>query len=101
MVDCFRPQETSGTGEIALQAFGVGQQPNLYNAMWMSVATTRMALLDPGAQRPVMDAITEGYVLGRRTPNLSVVKRVTMLDRPLEDIRREYGIPGERMLMAA
>ena len=92
---------TTGTGEIALQAFGVGQQPNLYNAIWMIVVTTRMAFLAPESQQPIMDAITEGYMLGRRTPNLSVVKWETMLDRDLETIRREYGIPSQRMLMAA
>jgi ubiquinone biosynthesis protein Coq4 len=93
--------DTTGLGEIALQAFGLAQLPSLYFATWISVVTTRMAFLDPSATGPLMDAITEGWTLGRTTPNLMVVKWETMLARPLSDVRREFRIPTHAMMKAA
>ncbi len=93
--------DTTGLGEIALQAFCLAQMSSLYFATWMSVVTARMAFLEPRSIAPLMDAITEGWTLGRAVPNLMVERWETMLDRPIDDIRREYRIPHHRMLKAA
>lgn len=93
--------DTTGLGEIALQAFCLGQMRFLYFATWMSVVTTRMAFLDPDAIEKLMDAITDGWQLGRSTPNLMIVKWETMLDRQVSDIRREFRVPDHRMMKAA
>lgn len=90
---------TTGLGEIALQAFCLAQLPSLYFATWMSVSTTRAALLDPSALRPVMDAISEGWRLGRTLPNLQVVRWEEHLARSLADIRREYRVPDHKMML--
>lgn len=93
--------DTTGLGEIALQAFGLGQVRFLYQSMWLSTVTTRMAYLDPDMTEMLMDAITDGWQLGRTVPNLTTVKWETMLDRQVSDIRREYRIPEHRMMKAA
>lgn len=83
--------DASGRGEIALQAFCLAQLQFPYFGMWMSVVTTRMTFVDPRSITPMMDAITDGWQLGRRTPNIQRVKWETMLDEPLADVRERYG----------
>lgn len=84
--------DSSPRGEIALQAFCLAQLRFPYFAMWMSVVATRMTFLDPDAIRPAMDAITEGWQLGRRVSNIQFEKWETLLDQPLEEIRKQHGI---------
>jgi len=83
--------DASGQGEIALQAFCLAQLQFPYFGMWMSVVTTRMTFVDPRSITPMMDAIADGWQLGRRTPNIQRVKWETMLDEPLADVRERYG----------
>ena len=94
--------DTSPRGEIALQAFGLAQIRFPYFGMWMSVVATRMTFLDPDMIRPVMDAVTEGWQLGRRVGNLQFTKWETMLGEPLEALRQRFGIaPAGREPLAA
>ncbi len=83
--------DASGRGEIAPQAFCLAQLQFPYFGMWMSVVTTRMTFVDPRSITPMMDAIVDGWQLGRRTPNIQRVKWETMLDEPLADVRERYG----------
>lgn len=92
---------TTGLGEIALQAYCLAQLHSLYFSIWMSVSTTRATFLDPAAMGPLMDAITDGWALGRATPNLQVVRWEEQLSRNLDDIRREYRIPNHRLMPQA
>jgi ubiquinone biosynthesis protein Coq4 len=39
-----------------------------------------------------MDAVTEGWRYGSAARNIQFVAFESMLDRPLEDVRREYGL---------
>jgi ubiquinone biosynthesis protein COQ4 len=84
--------DSSGQGEIALQAFCLGQLRFPYFAMWMSVATTRITFADPAAIVPTMDAISDGWQYGRRTPQLQLTRWEDHLDRPLAEVRAEHGI---------
>lgn len=84
--------EATGWGEIALQAFCLAQIRFPYFGMWMSVTTTRMTLLDPDAIVPMMDAISHGWTYGREAKNLQFAHWETMLDRPLSELRKEYGL---------
>lgn len=84
--------DSTGRGEIALQAFCLAQLQFPYFAMWMSVVTTRMTLIDPHMIVPTMDAITDGWRFGRVTPNLQCEKWETMLDHDLTDVRARYGV---------
>ncbi len=84
--------DPSPRGEIALQAFSLAQLQFPYFAMWMSTATTQMTYLRPTTIVPLMDAITDGWQYGRRTPQISLHTWEDELERPLEEIRKEWGI---------
>jgi ubiquinone biosynthesis protein COQ4 len=81
--------------ELSLQAFQLAQQSFPYSAMWIAVITGHAALVDPYLIVPAMDAITHGWAYGRRARSLQFVKFELMLDRPLEDVRRDYGLMRE------
>lgn len=94
--------DSSPRGEIALQAFCLAQIRFPYFAMWLSVVAARMTFLDPDAIQPAMDAITEGWTLGRRARCIHFEKWEQMLDQPLAEIRRRYRIgPTGRLSLAA
>lgn len=84
--------DPSPQGEIALQAFSLAQIQFPYFAMWMSTATTQMTYLRPKAIVPLMDAITDGWQYGRRTPQISLHTWEDELERPLDEIRNQWGI---------
>ena len=94
--------EATPGGEIALQAFCLAQIRFPYFGMWMSVVTTRMTLLDPDMIVPTMDHVSEGWQYGREAKNLQFEKWEEKLDRPLAELRQEYGLQmPERAKMAA
>jgi ubiquinone biosynthesis protein COQ4 len=82
----------SPAGEIALQAFCLAQIRFPYFAMWMSVVTTRMALLDPDQTIPMMNAITDGWQFGRSAKNIQFEPWETMFDRPTATLRTAFGL---------
>jgi ubiquinone biosynthesis protein COQ4 len=86
--------DASPFGELTLQAFQLAQMDFPYSAMWIAVITSHMALVDPWLIQPGMDAISAGWAYGRRARSLQFVKFELMLDRPLADIRRDYGLDG-------
>ncbi len=82
-------------GELGLQAFGLAQMSFPYAAMWISVVTAHMTFVDPAMIQPAMDAIARGWDHGRRSRSIQFVKLELMLERPLADVRRAYGIDVE------
>jgi ubiquinone biosynthesis protein COQ4 len=80
--------------ELALQAFQLAQQDYPYSAMTLSTIMGHAAIVDPWLIKPAMDAITEGWAYGRRTKSIQFVAFETMLERPLADVRAEYGLDG-------
>lgn len=90
--------DSSGLGEIALQAFCLAQIRFPYFAMWISTVTTRMTYLRPSSITPLMDAITDGWQLGRRADNIQALPWETMLDEPLSALRVRYGIAPTRLV---
>jgi ubiquinone biosynthesis protein COQ4 len=86
---------TTGLGEIAVQAFCLAQHRSPYFAIWISVVTARMTYLNPDKIDATMDAITDGWALGRKVSNLMVVKWEQMLDRSVANLREEHGISPE------
>lgn len=84
--------DPSPQGEIALQAFSLAQLQFPYFAMWMSTSTTQMTYLRPQSIVPLMDAISDGWQYGRRTPQISLHTWEDELERPLQEIREEWGI---------
>jgi len=92
--------DPSGRGEIALQAFCLAQIQFPYFGMWMSVIATRMTFIDPKMIVPMMDAITDGWQLGRRIPNIQTEKWEEMLEQPLDEVRARYGITPTPLVKA-
>ncbi len=86
---------TSPPSELALQAFGLAQLDFPYAAMTLAVIIGHMALVDPWLIQPAMDAITDGWAFGKRAKDLQFIDFESMIDRPLADIRREYGLERE------
>lgn len=84
--------DSSPQGEIALQAFSLAQLQFPYFSMWMSTVTTQMTYLRPTSIVPLMDAITDGWQYGRRTRQLALHRWEDELERPLADLRAEWGI---------
>lgn len=89
--------DSSGRGEIALQAFCLAQLQFPYFGMWMSVITTRMTFVDPHMITPTMDAITDGWQLGRTTANIQCERWEDMLDQPLDEVRARYEVEHSPM----
>lgn len=79
-------------GEIGLQAFCLAQLQFPYFAMWMSTVTTQMTYLNPRSIVPLMDAISAGWRHGRRTRQLQLHRWEDEFDRPLDEVRAEWGI---------
>jgi ubiquinone biosynthesis protein Coq4 len=79
-------------GELALQAFQLAQVEFPYAAMWMAVSTGHMAFVDPWLIKPAMDAIAHGWTYGSEARSIQFVKFELMLDQPLDEVRREYGL---------
>ena len=48
--------------------------------------------LSPHRITEFMDAIADGWELGRRSPNIQCVKWEDMLDQPLTEVRKKLGI---------
>jgi ubiquinone biosynthesis protein COQ4 len=88
-------------GELALQAFQLAQQDYPYSAMTLATILGHATLVDPLLIKPAMDAMTDGWAYGRRTKSIQFVAFEKMLDRPLADIRSEYGLRRDMTAPAA
>jgi ubiquinone biosynthesis protein Coq4 len=87
--------DSTGWGEIALQAFCLAQIRFPYFGMWMSVVATRVTFADPEAITPMMDAITAGWQLGRSVENIQAERWEELLDVPLVELRARFGIAAD------
>ncbi len=83
---------TAPPHELALQAFGLAQMDFPYAAMTLSTILSHATLVDPLLIKPALDAITDGWAFGRRAKSIQFIAFETMIDRPLADIRRDYGL---------
>ena len=79
-------------GEIALQAFCLAQVNFPYFGMWIAHVGARMTYIDPHMIEPTMDAITEGWALGRGAENLQFELWENRLTEPLSLLRDEFGL---------
>lgn len=82
-------------GELAIQAFQLAQMDFPYAAMWISVVTGHMTLVDPLLIKPAMDAITHGWGSSRSARSIQFVKFEHRIDEPLDALRVEYGLLKE------
>ena len=84
-------------GELGMAGFHHAQLRSNYHAMRIAVTTAHLAFVNPRHTASAMDAISEGWLMGRRWKNIHFVRWEEQLDRPLADIRAEYsaGSAGE------
>ncbi len=78
-------------GELGMAGFHHAQLRTTYHAMRIAVTTSHVAFVNPSYIATAMDAISEGWIMGQNWKNLHFTKWEEQLDRPLADIRAEYG----------
>ena len=84
--------DTTPLGEVRVVSFTVAQTPAPYPAMIIASRPLQMVLYKPELLPAVMDAITEGWALGRRAKPLIDVRWEEFWERPLAELRREYAL---------
>jgi len=82
--------DTTPLGEVRVVSFTVAQSPAPYPAMIIASRPLQMVLYRPELLPPLMDAICEGWTLGRRARPLLDVHWEDRWEQPLEAIRSEY-----------
>lgn len=82
--------DTTPLGEVRVVSFTVAQTPAPYPAMIIASRPLQMVLYQPELLPPVMDAITEGWALGRRSRCLLDVRWEDRWGDSLEELRQEY-----------
>ncbi len=84
--------DTTPLGEVRVVSFTVAQTPAPYPAMIIATRPLQMVLYKPELLPVVMDAITEGWALGRRARSLMAVHWEEHWESPLAELREEYGL---------
>jgi ubiquinone biosynthesis protein Coq4 len=84
--------DTTPLGEVRVVSFTVAQIPAPYPAMIIATRPLQMVLYRPELLPWVMDAITEGWALGRRAKPLTGVHWEEYWDHPLSDLRQAYDL---------
>lgn len=84
--------DTTPLGEVRVVSFTVAQTPAPYPAMIIATRPLQMVLYKPELLPPVMDAISEGWALGRRAKSLMGVHWEEYWDHPLSDLRKTYNL---------
>ena len=84
--------DTTPLGEVRVVSFTVAQTPAPYPAMIIATRPLQMVLYKPELLPVVMDAITEGWALGRRARSLMAVHWEEYWESPLAELREEFGL---------
>jgi ubiquinone biosynthesis protein Coq4 len=84
--------DTTQLGEVRVVSFTVAQTPAPYPAMIIASRPLQMVLYKPELLPAVMDAITEGWALGRRAKTLIAVHWEEYWEKPLAELRQEYDL---------
>lgn len=80
------------TGEQATLAFCFAQSHFPYFGIWMSVTHTRMTFVDPNMIDPLMSAISEAWLAGKRAVNVQFSRPETLLEEQLAGLRVRFAI---------
>jgi len=84
--------DTTPLGEVRVVSFTVAQTPAPYPAMIIASRPLQMVLYKPELLPPVMDAITQGWALGRRAKPLMRVHWEEHWERSLDELREEFDL---------
>lgn len=99
---CLTAYTVDGLDEIALQGFQLAQLGSAFSANLLSMLLTRATLRHPDTFAYLMQAISEGWQHGRKTPSLLPVKWEQHWADNLDDLRHQYRIePYTGNLLAA
>lgn len=79
-------------GELAQAAFHFAQLRFPYHAMRIAVTTGHLAFVSPGSSAQAMDAIVDGWIVGRAAANTHFTRWEDELDTPLSEIRERMTI---------
>jgi ubiquinone biosynthesis protein Coq4 len=85
--------ETTGLHEVAISGFQMAQFGHQYSSMFLGVVLTKVAFSEPfEGMGFLLDTVLSAYSHGRRTPPLLGVAWEEIWDRPVTEIRADYGI---------
>ena len=84
--------ETTALHEIAISAFQMAQFGHNYSAQFLSITAAVSALTPARGAAVLFETITSAWVHGRETAPLMLIEWEAELDKPLADIRSEFGI---------
>ena len=84
--------DTTPLGEVRVVSFTVAQTPAPYPAMIIASRPLQTVLYKPELLPVLMDAITEGWALGRRAKPLMNVPWEEYWEQPLSELRLAYDL---------
>lgn len=84
--------DTTPLGEVRIVSFTVAQAPAPYPAMIMASRPLQILLYRPQLLPFIMDAITDGWVLGRKAKPLLAVHWEKHWEQPLAELRKAYDL---------
>ena len=84
--------DTTPLGEVRVVSFTVAQSPAPYPAMIIASRPLQMVLYRPELLPPVMDAISEGWTLGRKAKPIMPVAWEEYWETPLAELREQYDL---------
>lgn len=88
-------------GELAQATFHWAQLQFPYHSMRVAVTTGHLAFVNPGATVDVMDALVDGWQMGRAARNAHFTRWEEELHTPLAELRERFAITGVREPVAA
>ena len=93
--------ETTASHEIAISAFQLAQFGHNYSAMFLATITTISCTLQRAGFGILMQLVAEGWRHGRETPAMMDIYWEAEWNRPIEEIRKAYGIPVYQSVLPA
>jgi ubiquinone biosynthesis protein Coq4 len=85
--------------ELAIQAFGVAQVGSLLGVVLVAGGLLHLFRKDPKQAIEAMNDVSETYQLGKRAMNLTGVRLREHLDRPIVDVRKDFGLTKARAVV--
>ena len=79
-------------GEIKMAAFHLAQLRYPYHSMRLAVTSAHVAFVSPKHMEAMFDAMSIGWMMGRRADNLHFGRWEAQLEPPLDEIRTRLGI---------
>lgn len=79
-------------GEIKMAAFHLAQLRYPYHSMRLAVTAAHVAFVSPRYMEAMMDAMSIGWIMGRKAKNLHFTRWEEQINTSLDDIRAELGI---------